>query len=93
MKKYSVTFENELVDKRQLFERITDVVKLGYSRIENWNAFRELMFENLEHRDIQIDIIHNSKLNLSARDVEIYLDLQSELLLEFEDKIQFNLKG
>ncbi|ATW03476.1 hypothetical protein CHN51_07965 [Sphingorhabdus sp. YGSMI21] len=90
MEKYTVTFEDEVIRKEQIFEGITDVVKLGFSGISNWDAFDELIFENLEARDIQIVVNHESTLRLPARDLEIYLDLRSELSLKFGDKIQFN---
>ncbi|MEO0441866.1 MAG: hypothetical protein AAF067_13455 [Pseudomonadota bacterium] len=93
MQKYMIIFDEELTNKLELFERITDVVKLGYSGIENWDAFRELMINNLEYRDIEIEIDHRCKLALPTQDEEMYLDFRSELAAQFGDRITFRLNS
>ena len=91
MEKYIVSFDEDVTDKVQIFEKVTNIVKLGYSSFENWDAFEEAMYENLKYRNMKLLIEHNGRIDLPARDMEIYLDFRSDFTLNFGDKIKFSI--
>lgn len=88
MEHYSVVIDSEISSKEQLFARWTDTIYLGYSGISNWDAFRELMLECFEDRQIFVYAEHRNLSGLNKLDLKHYRELLAEIKSETVGKLR-----
>jgi hypothetical protein len=93
MDSYTVRIDSSILTEQQLFARFTDTIYLGFSGIENWDAFYELMQDNFEVRDMLVTVIHEDLSGISPRDRAIYTEVVAGVAANWPDKINIIERG
>jgi hypothetical protein len=86
MERYSVSVDDTIVTKEQLFARFTDTIYLGESGIENWEWFYDLMWHRFR-ADVVVEVSNRSLSSLSDRDRRIYLEQLRDIQGEYPAKL------
>ena len=79
MEQYSLLLDSDIRSPAQLVARWTDTIYLGYSGITNWEAFRELMLDCFEDRQLLVHVEHRDLSELNEFDLNVYYELLSEI--------------
>lgn len=86
--RYTVIIDATVQTKEQLFARYTETIYLGYSGIELWAQFYDLLFVRVEGCDILVDVAHRDLSGLTPEDRDTYLEILCMLEDEAPGKLQ-----
>jgi hypothetical protein len=86
METYSVSVDDTIVTKEQLFARFTDAIYLGESGIENWDWFYDLLTHRFQS-DLVVEVSNRDLSSLPDRDRRIYIELLRDLQGQYPAKL------
>ena len=86
METYSLSVDETIVTKEQLFPRFTDTIYLGESGIENWDWFYDLLWHRFQC-DLVVEVSNRNLSGLPDRDRRIYLEQLSDIQGEYPGKL------
>ena len=86
MERYRITVDGTITSKQELFAVVTNTAYLGYSGIENWDAFEELLNERLEC-EIELTVLIEDISGLPTRDQRIFAEVFQDAAHEHPGKL------